>query len=110
MAFRANLYVEAGATFTSQVTYANPDGTLFDLTGYSALLQVRLTPASASPVISVVPTIDVELATVSWTFSATQTALLTQEKYVYAIELANLAGEVIRLVEGDVTVSPQVVR
>lgn len=110
MAFRVNLYVEAGATFSREVTYTNPDGTLFDLTGYSALLQVRLTPASSTAVIQVTPTIDVQTATVSWTFSATQTALLTAPQYVYAIELANQQGIVIRLLEGDITVSPQVVR
>lgn len=110
MAFRVNLYVEAGATFSREITYTNPDGSVFDLTDYTAELQVRLTPSSATAVITVEPEIDVETGKISWTFSAEETADLTAPKYVYAMELTNLDGTVIRFIEGDVTVSPEVVR
>lgn len=110
MAYIANLYVEAGATFTRSVTYTNADGSLFDLTGYSAELQVRETAASATAAITVEPTIDVETATITWTFTATETSSLTASKYVYAMELTHIDGSVIRFIEGDVTVSPEVVR
>lgn len=110
MAFIANLYVEAGATFSRTITYTNDDGTLFDLTDYTAELQVRETVSSATAVITKVPTIDVEAATISWTFSAAETATLTAEKYVYGLELTKTDGTVTRLVEGDLTVSPEVVR
>lgn len=110
MAFRVNLYVEAGATFSREITYTNPDGTLFDLTDYSAELQVRPTATSSTKVIDIEPTIDVETATISWTFTAAQTALLTASKYVYAMELTHTDGTVIRFIEGDITPSPEVVR
>jgi len=110
MAFIANLYVEAGATFSRTITYTNDDGTLFDLTDYTAELQVRETVSSASAILTKVPTIDVEDATISWTFSAAETATLTAEKYVYGLELTKSDGTVTRLVEGDLTVSPEVVR
>ncbi len=110
MAFTVNLYVEAGATFSREITYTNPDGTVFDLTGYSAELQVRQTAASSSAAITVEPDIDVETGVISWTFTAEQTSGLTASKYVWAIELSHLDGDVIRFVEGDITVSPEVVR
>lgn len=111
MAFIANFYVEAGATFTRSITYTNNDGTLFDLTGYTAELQVRATPGSATAVITKVPTIDVEDATLTWTFTAAETSTLTLDKYVWALELTKTAdATVTRLVEGDLTVSPEVVR
>ena len=110
MAYIANLYVEAGATFTRTITYTNNDGTLFNLDGYTAALQVRETVASTSADITVEPTIDVEAATLTWTFTAAQTSALTKSKYVYALELTHTNGTVIRLVEGDITVSPEVVR
>jgi len=110
MAFIAHLYIEAGATFDRQITYTNDDGTLFDLTDYSAELQVRETVSSATATLTKVPTISVPDATISWTFTAAETATLTKDKYVYALELTKTDGTVIRLVEGDLTISPEVVR
>ena len=110
MAFIANLYIEAGATFTREITYTNEDGTLFDLTDYSAELQVRETVNSETATITKMPTISVADATISWTFTAAETATLTSDKYVYALELTKTDGTVIRLVQGDLTVSPEVVR
>lgn len=110
MAFIAHLYIEAGATFAREITYTNDDGTLFDLTDYTAELQVRETLASETATLTKVPTISVSNATISWTFTAAETATLTKDKYVYALELTNTDGTVIRLVEGDLTISPEVVR
>ena len=110
MAFTVNLYIEAGATFSREVTYTNADGTVFDLTDYTAELQVRETATSATAVITKTPSIDVPTGVVSWTFTATETALLTASKYVYAIELTHTDGTVIRFIEGDLVVSPEVVR
>jgi len=110
MAYTVNLYVEAGATFSREVTYTNADGTVFDLTDYTAELQVRLTATSSTATITLNPSINVSTGKVSWTFTAAQTATLTASKYVYAIELAHTDGTVIRFIEGDITVSPEVVR
>ena len=109
-AIQLNLYVEAGATFSRSLIYTNDDGSLFDLTGFTAELQVRATVASANPTLTVTPDIDVETATVSWDFTATQTSALTAPTYVYAMELYGPDDLVIRLIEGVITVSPEVVR
>jgi hypothetical protein len=109
-AIQLNLYVEAGATFSRSLIYTNDDGSLFDLEGFSGELQVRETVQSDEPTISVAPTIDDETATISWTFTAEQTSTLTRDKYVYALELYGPDDLVIRLIEGAVTVSPEVVR
>lgn len=109
-AIQLNLYVEAGATFSRSLVYTNDDGSLFDLTGFTAELQVRETVASADATLTVTPTIDDETATVSWEFTATQTSALTDPTYVYAMELYGPDDLVIRLIEGVITVSPEVVR
>jgi hypothetical protein len=109
-AIQLNLYVEAGATFERSLIYTNDDGSLFDLTGFTAELQVRESVTSDSVTLAVTPTIDPETAAISWTFSATQTASLTLARYVYALELYGPDDLVIRLIEGAVTVSPEVVR
>jgi hypothetical protein len=110
MAYIVNFYVEAGASFSRSVTYTNRDGTLFDLSDYTAELQVRLTPQSATKALTIIPTIDVETATISWAFTPSQTSTLTASSYVYAMELTKDDGSVIRLIEGSLTISPEVVR
>lgn len=109
-AIQLNLYVEAGATFERSLVYTNDDGSLFDLTDFTAELQVRETVSSAEAALTVEPVLDPLTATISWEFTATQTSTLTAPNYVYAMELYGPDGYVIRLLEGVVTVSPEVVR
>lgn len=112
MAFWQQLFIEAGSTFSEvQFQYLQDDGiTPVDLTGYTAKMQLRLKPSS--PVaLEIFPTIDSETGTVSVNMTAEETAELTRPKYIYAIELtANSNEPVIRLIEGDVLVSLEVVR
>lgn len=110
MAYIVNFYVEAGASFSRSVTYTNEDGTLFDLTDYTAELQVRETVESATATLTVTPTIDVPTAVISWSFTPAQTSTLTASSYVYAMELTKTEGSVIRLIQGSLTISPEVVR
>ena len=46
MAATANLRIEQGATFSSDVTVKDTDGSAFDLTGYSASAKMALGYAS----------------------------------------------------------------
>jgi|TARA_R110000744_G_scaffold32469_9_gene76005 hypothetical protein len=111
MAYIANLYVEAGATFSRVITYTDSSGVLVDLTGYTAELQVREKVTSATAILTKVPTLGGALGTISWTFTPTETATLTASKYAYALELTKTADSTVtRLVEGALTVSPEVVR
>jgi hypothetical protein len=109
MAVRHKLYVEAGATLTRQFEYLDNDGEPFDLVGYTAKMQIRET-ADGELVLEVTPAINVSTGEVSIEIPAAQTALLTSPRYVYAIELYGPDGYVVRLVEGGVAVSPEVVR
>lgn len=112
MAFWQQLFVEAGSTFSEvQFQYLQDDGvTPVDLTGYSALMQIRRS-YSSDAILEIEPTIDVETGTVSVSMTSEETALLTRPKYLYAIELSSDSGEpVIRFVEGDVLVSLEVVK
>jgi hypothetical protein len=109
-AIQLNLYVEAGATFSRSLIYTNDDGSLFDLTDFTAELQVRETVASPEATLTVTPNINYETSTVSWEFNATETSDLTEATYVYAMELYGPDDLVIRLIEGVITVSPEVVR
>lgn len=110
MAENLTLYIEAGATFDSySFRYLEDDKvTPVNLTGWTARLQIRET-ASGPLVLEVTPTINVAQGLIEFVISATQTASLALSKYVWALELSK-AGVVVRLVEGKVVVSAEVVR
>lgn len=110
MAVSDNLFVDAGATFVREYVYTNEDGTVFDLTGFTAKVQVR-EDAASTLLFEVTPTITILTGKVAMTWSATNTSLLTKKLYNWALELTNAtSGVVIRLVEGTVTVSLEVVK
>lgn len=105
------LYVEAGATYYREFVYTDPaTDEPFDLTGYTAEIQIRESVDSATPALTITPTITPLEGSISFELSAEQTAALTNSKYVYALEIYGPDNLVIRLAEGGVFVSPEVVR
>lgn len=105
------LYVEAGATYYREFVYTDPEtDEPFDLTGYTAEIQIRESVSSATAALTIEPTITALTGSIAIGLSATQTATLTNPKYVYALELYGDDDLVIRLAEGGVIVSPEVVR
>lgn len=108
MATNEPLHIDAGATYgPRQFTYTNDDGTAFDFTGYTASMQVR--SVDGLLVLSKTPTINTATGEISFTLSATETSTLTSTRYRWSLELAS-ASATIRLLQGRVTVSPEVVR
>lgn len=104
-----NFVIDQGATTVLQFDYLNDDGTIIDLTGYSASCQIRTTADAASPTVTVSPTINTALGRVTLTLSATNTALLTASTYVYEIQLTK-GSEVISFIKGVITTDPEVVK
>jgi len=112
MAYNQPLRIDAGATLpTLTFTITNADGSVFNLTGYTAKMQLRQYPKSTSALaLELTPTISTSLGTVTVNATAAQTATLTLPSYFYAIELTRSSdGNVVRLADGVVTVSPEVV-
>jgi hypothetical protein len=110
MAKNYPLRIEAGATYTRQFRLTNKDdGSLYDFTGYTAKTQIREYPSTALA-LEVTTTIDVPTAVITITITAVQSATLTDQKYFWGMEVSAAGGEpTIRLVEGEVSVTPQVV-
>ena len=79
-----NFTLNQGATFNKQMTVKENNSPL-NLTGYTAAMQLR-------------------------SATATATAALEEGIYVYDLEITTSAGVVTRLLQGQVTVSPEVTR
>lgn len=112
MAAIANLLVDQGATFTSTVTVFNTDDTLFTLTDYTVAAQLRKSYSSSTST-TFTASIDSDPTTgkIILELTPTQTAALEEGRYVYDVEVTNtLTSEVTRVIQGVVTVSPNVTR
>jgi len=108
MATKANLVVDQGTTFTTTITVSDDEGNALDLTGYTGAAQIRKHYTSSNSVNFAV-TITPASGEVTLSLTANATANLNAGRYVYDCELTN-SGTVSRILEGIVTISPQVTR
>lgn len=117
-----NFTIEQGTSFTRliEIEYPDPDDLTvfipFDLTGYSASMQIRRTIDSATPQITLTDSngrIEIQSASVAnairLTLSPEETALVETDG-VYDIEIEDNSGVVSRILKGTVTLSRQVTR
>ena len=111
MAAIANLTVDQGTSFTSDVTVKDANGNAFDLTGYTAVAKMAKGFASTRTRTTTTTTIAADATTgvVTLSLSSTVTAGLDAERYVYDLEITQTSsGNVTRVIEGIITVRPQV--
>jgi len=111
MAAIANLRIEQGATFTSDVTVKDVNGDVFDLTGYTASAKMALGYASTRTRVAFSTTISTPTTgVVTLSLTADQTnALEAPARYVYDVEILRTSDSTItRVIEGIITVSPSV--
>lgn len=108
--------IEAGATWRLEVLDTSPpDDEPTDLSGCTARLQLRRSPDAADIELELTSTpaagIQIEgvAGRITITMTAAQTAGLSGI-YVYAMEVEHSNGDVDRLIEGVLKVSPEIVR
>ena len=110
MAAVANLSIDQGATFTSDITVKDINGNVFDLTGYTASAKLAKGYSSTRTRTTISTTFATDRTTGVLTISLTanQTTALDAERYVYDVEITSSAGSVTRVLEGIITVRPEV--
>ncbi len=114
MAVSYNVTIDQGANWDLNVEYDNPNGTPVNLTSYTAALQIRSLPESATAVLSLSTgsgiTITGATGLVAISATATQTRAIDEGTYYYDLEITSPAGVVTRLVQGQAVVTPEVTR
>ena len=111
MAAIANLTVDQGTSFTSDVTVKDANGNAFNLTGYTANAKMAKGFASTRTRTTITTTVAADATTgvVTLSLSSTVSAGLDAERYVYDLEITQTSsGNVTRVIEGIITVRPQV--
>ena len=109
MATKANIIIDQGTTFSTIINLTDDNGDPIDLTGYTGDSEMRKHYTSSNSTSFGVSLGGVD-GTVVLTLSANQTSNLTPGRYVYDVEVTSGANVVSRIVEGIVTVTPEVTR
>lgn len=109
MATKANLVIDQGSTFSTDLTLTDENGDPLTLVGYTANSQIRKWYTSSNASATFTTSINTTSAVITLTLTANQTSNLVSGRYVYDVEISS-DGEVSRIVEGIVTVTPQVTR
>lgn len=109
MASKANLVIDQGSTFSTDLYLTDTDGGPLLLNGYTAASQMRkwYTSSNSSAVFTTFVNVGSSFITLSLT--ANSTGALTAGRYVYDVEISD-GVSISRVVEGIVTVTPQVTR
>ena len=112
MAAIANLIIDQGANFSSDITVKDANGNAFDLTGYTTEAKMAKGYASTRTRTTITSAVasDATTGVVSLTLTSTQTAALdAPERYVYDVEITQTAtGTVTRVIEGIISTRPNV--
>ena len=105
-----NFTLEQGATFSREITVQD-SGSAMNLTGYTPRMQMRSTHDSSTIALTFTATIlNAAQGKISLSATDTLTSAVEEGIYVYDLEIESSGGTVTRLMEGKVTVTPEVTR
>jgi len=106
----SNLYLEQGTTFNTTITLDDVYGSVYDLSGYTANSQIRKSYYSANATAIFTTSINAGSGTITLNLSTNVTANISPGRYVYDTTIKDSSGNVTRVLEGIVDVSPRVSR
>jgi len=105
-----NFTIEQGTTF-SRVLTLQENGSAMNLTGYSVASQMRSTHDSSSIVATFSGSVtNASSGQLTLSLTNSQTSAIDEAIYVYDVEITSGAGAVTRILEGTITVTPEVTR
>jgi hypothetical protein len=108
MAQKVNIVIDQGTTFNTDFTFTDENGDRIDFSSYQGSSQMRKSPLSSTAF-----SFSVSLANngvVSLSMNAATTSSITAGRYLYDVEVISPGNVVSRVVEGIVTVTPEITR
>ena len=110
MAAKANIVLDQGTTFTTFLALTDDTGAALDLTGYTARGQIRKWYTSNSYTTFTITITQPASGYINLALTANTTANMEPGRYVYDIEAVSGANVITRVIEGIVTVTPEVTK
>jgi hypothetical protein len=108
MAAKANIVIDQGTTFNTQLNLTDNQGNALDLTGSKAEAQIRKWYTSSNVVNFVAAIPQPNNGIILLSLDANTSANLAYGRYVYDVITVSTTGIVTRVIEGILTVTPEV--
>ena len=108
MATVSNLFVDAGATYSNIISVAATNGQALNLTGYSVASQMRKSYSSSTAYNFTASVYDAANGKVRLQLTPSQSEAIPAGRWLYDVEITSPSGNKTRVVEGIVTVNPQI--
>ena len=109
MATRVNIIIDQGTDFSTAINLTDSSGVNLNLTGYSAASQIRKTFSSSNST-AFTCTLTTANSTLTLALNNSVTAAMSPGRYVWDAELTDGSGTISRILEGMVTVTPEVTK
>jgi|TARA_R110002074_G_scaffold398258_1_gene589866 hypothetical protein len=109
MGTKVNIVIDQGTDFATTVSLTNTAGSQLDLTGMSAAAQMRKTYTSSTAV-AFGTLLANNTGSLTLSMNNATTSALSAGRYVYDVELSDSSSVKSRILEGMVTVTPEVTR
>lgn len=107
----AELTIDQGATYENNLDLVADDGTAINVAGYVFSGQIRKSYYSTKPTANFTITIvNSNTGNVNISLSAATTANIKAGRYVYDVKMKDVGNNVTRIVEGIITITPQVTK
>jgi hypothetical protein len=110
MATISNLYVDAGTDYSTIITVAATNGQPLNLTGYSVASQIRKSYNSSTNYSFLASIYDAAQGKVRLQLTNTQSSAIPAGRWLYDVEITSPSGTRTRVVEGILTVTPEITR
>lgn len=108
MATINNLFVDAGSTYSNIITITAANGQPLNLTGYSVASQMRKSYQSSVFYAFNCAVYDASAGKIRLQLTDEQSTLIPSGRWIYDVEVTSSSGVTTRVVEGIVTVTPQI--
>jgi hypothetical protein len=108
MAQKVNIVMDQGTTFSVTYEFTDDNGDPIDFSAYTGTAQMRKSYSTSTYYAFTVGLNTI--GTISLSMNAANTSAITAGRYVYDLEVTDTNSVISRLVEGIVTVTPQVTR
>lgn len=110
MATVAYLDIDQGSDFTVELNLENDDGTPMLLGNYEVYSQFRKSYSSTIGYTFTTAIEDAENGKISLTYLGEDSSNIKPGRYLYDIEIVHVTGRKTRVVEGIVTINPEITK
>jgi hypothetical protein len=110
MAMTAYLDIDQGSDFTTEITLENDDGTPMSLLGYEIYSQFRKSYGSTTGYEFDAQITNANQGKFTLSLSGSVSSNIRPGRYLYDVEISNLTPSKARVLEGIVTINPEITK